>query len=102
MLPIYGLLAFLFEPLHEGLRRRPVWVRAGAYAAGFSAVEYAAGMTLRRAVGLVPWDYSGHGRWVLPGGATRLDYAPVFAVAGLILEHVHDVVHDLPVRRVAR
>jgi hypothetical protein len=102
MLPIYGLLAFLFEPLHDGLRDRSPWVRAAAYAAGFSAVEYTAGMTLRRAVGLVPWDYAGHGRWVLPGGATRLDYVPVFAAAGMVLERVHDAVRDLPVRRVAR
>jgi hypothetical protein len=101
MLPIYGLLAFLFEPLHDRLRARPLWVRAAAYAAGFSAVECATGMSLRRAVGVVPWDYTGHGRWVLPGGATRLDYAPVFAAAGLVLEHVHDAVRDLPVRRIS-
>ena len=100
MLPIYGLLAFLFEPLHDQLRTRPLWLRAAAYATGFSAVEYATGMSLRRAVGVVPWDYTGHSRWVLPGGATRLDYVPVFAAAGIVLEHVHDAVRDLPVRRI--
>jgi len=99
MLPIYGLLAYLYEPLHDTLRERPVWQRAGAYAAGFAVIEYATGMTLRRTVGLVPWDYTGHGRWVLPGGATRLDYIPVFAVAGLVLEPVHDAMRELPVRR---
>jgi hypothetical protein len=45
---------------------------------------------LRRSVGVVPWDYSGHGRFVLPGGATRLDYAPIWGAVGLALERVDD------------
>ena len=90
MLPIYGLSAFLFEPSHAALRSRALWQRAVGYSVGIMGVEYVAGMTLRRLVGVVPWDYSGHGRWVLPGGATRLDYAPLWAVAGLGLERVHD------------
>ncbi|MBV8194737.1 MAG: hypothetical protein JOY80_04340 [Candidatus Dormibacteraeota bacterium] len=98
MLPIYGLAAFLFEPAHDLARRRSVWQRAALYAAGFSAVEYATGMAIRRMVGVVPWDYTGHGRFVVPGGAVRLDFMPVWAVAGLALERIHDAIRDLPVR----
>ena len=90
MVPIYGLSAFLFEPMHDSMRGRPLWQRAAAYSIGIMGVEYVVGTALRRSVGVVPWDYSGHGRWVLPGGATRLDYAPLWAVAGLALERVHD------------
>ena len=101
MLPIYGLSAFLFEPLHDVVKQRPVWQRAGIYAGGIMAVEYATGTSLRRAVGVVPWDYAGQSRWALPGGAVRLDYAPVWAVAGLALERVHDVLRVVPLRRIA-
>lgn len=99
MFPIYGLGAYLFEPVHESIRHRPLWQRAVAYSVGIMGVEYLVGMTLRGVVGVVPWDYSGGSRWVLPGGATRLDYAPVWALAGLALERVHDAMSDVTVRR---
>jgi Putative ABC-transporter type IV len=90
MFPIYGLSAYLFEPVHDALRGKPVWQRALAYSAGIMGVEYVSGMALRRAVGLVPWDYTGHGRLVLPGGAARLDYAPIWGAVGLALERIDD------------
>jgi hypothetical protein len=90
MLPIYGLAAYLFEPVHDALRSRTSWQRAAAYSVGIMGVVYSSGMVLRRLIGSVPWDYTAHSRWALPGGATRLDYAPVWAVAGLALERVHD------------
>ena len=90
MFPIYGLSAYLFEPVHDLLRGRPLWQRAAAYSVGIMGVEYVAGMALRRGVGVVPWDYTGHGRFVLPGGATRLDYAPIWGAVGLALERVDD------------
>jgi hypothetical protein len=101
MLPIYGLTAFLFEPLHDVVKQRPVWERAGIYAGGIMAVEYATGTALRRGVGAVPWDYTGQSRWALPGGAVRLDYAPIWAVSGLALERIHDGLRELPLRRIA-
>lgn len=89
MFPVYGLARPLFEPAHDLMRDRvPAPVRAGVYAAGFLAVEYAAGRALRALVGRVPWDYSRARLNV--GGLTRLDYAPLWAAAGLALERVHD------------
>jgi Putative ABC-transporter type IV len=102
MLPIYGLSAYLFEPLHDAIRERPPWQRSAAYAAGIMAVEYATGTALRRGVGVVPWDYSGRSRWALPGGAVRLDYAPVWAGAGLLLERVHDGLRTVALQRSRR
>jgi uncharacterized membrane protein len=89
MAPIYGLCAVLYEPLHDRVRERPVAQRAAAYAAGILAVEYATGRLIERIAGDIPWDYSGRGRLVIRG-ATRLDYAPLWAAAGLALEHVDD------------
>jgi uncharacterized membrane protein len=97
MFPIYGLAAFLFEPMHDAMRSRPFWERAVVYSAGIMGVEYLSGTALKKVVGVVPWDYSGHGRFVLPGGATRLDYAPVWAVAGLGLERLHDAMDRVTV-----
>jgi hypothetical protein len=97
MLPIYGLSAFLFEPAHDLIRHRAWWQRAVAYSVGIMGVELVTGMALKRVVGVVPWDYSGHGRWVVPGGATRLDYAPLWAVAGLALERMHDRMNEVTV-----
>jgi Putative ABC-transporter type IV len=97
MFPLYGLSAFLFEPMHDAMRSRPLWQRAAAYSVGIMGVEYLAGNALRRVVGVVPWDYSGHGRFVVPGGATRLDYAPVWALAGLALERLHDAMDQVTV-----
>jgi len=92
MLPVYGLAQPLFEPVHDALRARPLAVRAAAYAAGFSAVEYASGRALRRLRGAAPWDYS-HARWNLHG-LVRAGYAPVWALAGLGFERLHDLLES--------
>jgi len=97
MFPIYGLSAYLFEPVHDAFRSRPVWERAVAYSVGILGVEYLSGTAIKRLVGAVPWDYSGHGRFVVRGGAVRLDYAPVWALAGLGLERLHDALGDVMV-----
>jgi uncharacterized membrane protein len=89
MFPVYGLAQPLFEPAHRAMRGRvPVPVRAAVYAAGFTAVEYASGRVFRLVLGRAPWDYS-HARWNLDG-LVRADYVPLWALAGLGLERVHD------------
>jgi len=100
MLPIYGLLAYLYEPLHDGLRARPAWQRGAAYAAGIMTCEAATGTSIRRAVGVIPWDYTGRSRFAVAKGAVRLDYAPLWAVAGLVIERFDDNLRRLPVRGV--
>ena len=89
MLPIYALALPLFEPVHDGLRDRPAWVRATAYAAGIMAVEGGTGWILRRRTGRCPWDYTGRTRWHV-SGLVRLDYGPLWALAGLATERLHD------------
>jgi len=90
MFPIYGLIAPLYEPLHNLIRAWPWPARGLLYMLGFFAVEYAAGWLLRRLIGACPWDYSKHSRWHVRG-LIRLDYAPVWFLAGLALEPMHDL-----------
>ncbi len=90
MFPIYGLIAPLYEPLHNALRRRWTWpMRALSYAVGIMTVEYATGWLLRRLTGACPWDYSDRARWHIHG-LVRLEYLPAWATVGLLLEPVHD------------
>ncbi|HBY94608.1 MAG: putative ABC transporter permease [Ardenticatenaceae bacterium] len=90
MLPIYGLIAPLYEPARDRLRPAPWWVRGLAYMAGFFAIEYSSGALLRRLVGDAPWDYS-HTRGNLHG-LIRLDYAPAWFAAGLALERLDTII----------
>jgi len=88
MFLIYGLLAPLYEPLHDFLRPWHWFMRGAIYALGFWLIEYASGWLLRRLTGKCPWDYSelrGHLH-----GLIAWEYAPVWFVAGLALEPVHD------------
>ena len=89
MFPIYGLVLPMFERLHDAMRdRAPAPLRAAAYAAGFFGVEYSTGRLLRRLLGRAPWDYSYARQHV--HGLIRFDYAPMWALAGLALEQLHD------------
>lgn len=89
MFPIYGSIAFLYEPVHDAIRAWAWPLRGTLYAAGFMTVEFLTGWTLRRTIGLCPWDYTGRCRWHVLG-LVRLDYAPAWALLGLALEPVHD------------
>ncbi|MDQ3986350.1 MAG: putative ABC transporter permease, partial [Actinomycetota bacterium] len=94
MVPIYALIQPLYEPLHNNLRNRPLWVRALSYAAGFFLVEYGSGYLIRSATGEAPWDYS-DARWNMDG-LVRPDYVFFWAAAGVALEPLHDRVTKPP------
>ena len=87
--PVYGLAQPLFEPAHERLRPHSTTLRAAFYGGGILCVEYASGRILRRVLGRAPWDY-GRARFGVDG-LVRLDYFPLWAVFGLGLERLHDV-----------
>ncbi|MEO8899355.1 MAG: hypothetical protein ABI352_11745 [Candidatus Dormibacter sp.] len=100
MAPVYGLCAVLYEPAHDAVRERPAAHRALAYALGILAVEYATGRLIGRATGAIPWDYRGRSRLAV-NGAVRLDYAPLWAVAGIALERVDDALRSARISRAA-
>jgi uncharacterized membrane protein len=90
MFPIYGLIAPLYEPLHDLIRHAPWLGRAAVYALGLTAVEYATGWAIERVSGRCPWDYVAAGSRFAINAYVRWDYFAVWAVVGLALEPVHD------------
>ena len=93
MLPIYALLQPLYEPLHGALRDRvPAPVRAATYGVGIMTIEYASGRALRATRGEAPWDYTYARRNI--DGLVRPDYFPMWSLAGLALEKLHDRLVD--------
>src|SRR3989304_8410217 len=76
MFPIYGLIAFLFEPVHNWIRFLAWPFRGLTYVAGFYVVEFTTGWILRVLPGQCPWDYS-NARYNFQG-LIRWDYAPIW------------------------
>lgn len=89
MFPIYGSIALLYEPTHDLIRPLAWPLRAAIWSLGFTTVELASGWLISRLVGRCPWDYSDR-RWAI-NAYIRWDYFPVWAVIGLALEPVHDL-----------
>lgn len=87
--PMYGLIAFLYEPLHDALRAQFFLIRALVYLIGFWVVEYVGGWLVLKITGKRPWDYSKS-----PGGSLngliRWNFALVWPLVGLALEPLHD------------
>jgi uncharacterized membrane protein len=90
MFPIYGLLAPLYEPLHDLIRSAPLLGRAVVWSLGFTAVEYATGRAIERVSGRCPWDYVAAGQRFAINAYIRWDYFVVWALVGLALEPAHD------------
>jgi uncharacterized membrane protein len=88
MFPIYGSIAFLYEPTHDLIRPLAWPLRAVIWSMGFTIVEYLSGWLIERFTGRCPWDYS-HRRFAI-NAYIRWDYFPIWAVIGLALEPVHD------------
>jgi uncharacterized membrane protein len=90
MFPIYGQIAFLYEPVHDAIRAAPLPARALVWALGFTAVEWASGWAIERVTGRCPWDYAAAGVRFAINPYVRWDYLPLWAAVGLLLEPVHD------------
>ena len=82
---IYGMAVFL-EPVCDFVTDMPLVIRGGVYVLCIFAAEYITGWVLTK-LNLCPWDYSSAKFNIR--GIIRLDYAPVWFVAGLIFEFVH-------------
>jgi len=100
MFPLYGLIAPLYEPVHNAVRAWPWPLRGVIYMLGFWAMEYLTGWLLKRVIGALckrsgvcPWDYS-RARWHVHG-FIRLDYGPAWFLVGLGLESIHDLLVQL-------
>ncbi|MCL4561268.1 MAG: putative ABC transporter permease [Chloroflexi bacterium] len=88
--PLYGSIAFLFEPVHNWMRPQFILVRALVYLVGFWGIEYLGGWLIWKITRLKPWDYSKS-----PGGSLngliRWNFVLVWPLVGLLFEQVHDL-----------
>lgn len=84
MFPIYGCAAVI-APLYKKISSFPTVIRGILYTAGIFFTEFSTGSILRH-FGICPWDYSGTPFHIQ--GVIRLDYAPVWFVAGLFFEKI--------------
>ena len=84
MFPIYGMASFI-APLSRKLQSLhwPFPLRGMVYTAGIFVTEYSTGFLLKK-YNLCPWDYTGCHSNI--NGLIRLDYAPVWFLAGLFYE----------------
>ena len=82
MFPIYGMASFL-KPVCRLIRRFPTGIRAACYSIFIFLGEYVSGSLLKK-YQICPWDYSKARANI--NGVIRLDYAPVWMIAGLIFE----------------
>lgn len=86
MFPIYGLLAFVYPPLHDMIRGYDWYVRGAIYMITFFVIEYATGWILLKVTGGYVWQYTS--RFNLHG-LIQLPHAPVWFLAGLGFERVY-------------
>ena len=84
MFPIYGLAAFI-KPLYEVIKKLPLLLRGCIYSFCILTCEYISGMLLKKHH-LCPWDYSNSPTNI--NGVIRLDYAALWALAGLLFERI--------------
>ncbi|MDF2485267.1 MAG: hypothetical protein K0R46_1435 [Herbinix sp.] len=86
MFPIYGMAACL-TPICKKLKTHSALLRGGVYAFFIYIGEFATGVFLKKH-GACPWDYSK--AKLNYKGVIRLDYAPVWFLAGLFFEKILD------------
>lgn len=82
MFPIYGSAAIL-KPLFHLLQQKSLLKRGLTYMSLIFSAEYISGKLLCKK-DLCPWDYS-RAKWNI-GKVIRLDYAPLWFLAGLFFE----------------
>lgn len=84
MFPIYGMAACI-DKVYPKIKKIPALLRGSIYSVGIFSFEYLSGSVLKKYASC-PWDYSNAKTNI--NGLIRLDYAPLWACAGLIFEHI--------------
>lgn len=84
MFPIYGLAAFL-PAIYQTIRRKCALFRASIYSGTIFLFEFLTGSLLRK-LNACPWDYTKSKHHYK--GLICPDYAPLWALAGLLFEHL--------------
>ncbi|MDX1413997.1 MAG: hypothetical protein R3293_07380 [Candidatus Promineifilaceae bacterium] len=89
--PMYGSIAIFYEPVHNFVRDFPWLVRALIWAIGFTAVKGLTGWIIAQTTGRCPWNYVAAEKRFAINPYIRWDFFIVWAIVGLALEPVHDL-----------
>lgn len=84
MFPIYGM-ASCIEPVYQKIKKWPTLCRGCLYSVGIMTGEYVSGSLLKH-FHVCPWDYS-EAKYNIRG-IIRLDYMPLWMLAGLVFERL--------------
>lgn len=93
MFPIYGLAGIAFPPMVDRLMQVNILLRMALYASGILIVEFITGGLLDLITGSCPWEYTTG--WHIMG-YIRLDYFPLWALFGLMVERVYLLLKRMP------
>ena len=92
MFPIYGSILFIIMLVQWLYADYSWWFRGIIYMVLILIWEYISGWTIRKLVGVAPWDYAtdnpelGSNRKLNINGLVCLEYAPIWFVEGLMAE----------------
>lgn len=92
MFPIYGVIAFIFEPVHNVIGGQGWFFRGLSYMLIIYGIEYAAGALLKKIAGGPVWHYKG--RYQLHGHINFF-FAPLWFFVGLLVERYYGDVMQL-------
>lgn len=87
MLLVWPFGFFFIDYAHRYINRYNIIARALIYMIICFLVEYTSGILFKITLGGIPWDYSNDTYWNIDG-AIRLDYAFIWALAGLVGERI--------------
>ena len=92
MFPIYGLAGLLFPLLYDRIIKIPLVLRMCIYGIVILAIEFTTGAILDKLTGQCPWQYTSG--WQVMG-YIRLDYFPLWAGFGLLIERIYVFLSNL-------
>ncbi|MFZ7120820.1 MAG: putative ABC transporter permease [Eubacteriaceae bacterium] len=91
---IYGMAIF-FEPIHNTIRQKNIFIRGFIYMFIIFTIEYISGFILRCIIGACPWNYTDYASI---DGLITLNFIPVWFFAGLLFERIHDLLNCIVIK----
>lgn len=89
MIPIYGLIIFIFPYVKYKLSSFGLLIRGLGYVVVFFVIQYLVGWILNK-FKMCPWSYSG--KLAFGDGIISLTMLPAFFIAGILVEHFYPII----------
>ena len=92
MVPVYGLIAFIYPFVHFKVSTFGIVFRGLAYMIVFFVIQLIVGWALSR-FKMCPWSYKG--KLSVANGLINLAYAPLWFIVGLLIEFIYPFVSQI-------